>query len=84
MYQVTESLVRISGVHQQDMRPLFPVLPHEMVGKEALSAATGAEDKFVTVRYYPFFMGKSDMSRKTGFPVSLSTMRIPKGESEFR
>ena len=32
----------------------------------------------------PFFMGRSDMSRKTGFPVSRSTMRSPKGESEFR
>lgn len=66
------------------MRPLFPILSHKVVRKEALSASTGAEDKFVSVRYYPFFMGKSEMSRKTGFPVSLSTMRMPKGESEFR
>lgn len=66
------------------MRPLFPVLSHKMVGKETLPAAAGAEYELVSVSHHPFFMGKSDMSRKTGFPVSLSTMRMPKGESEFR
>ena len=58
MYQVTESLVRISGVHQQDMRPLFPVLPHEMIGKETFPAAAGAEYEFVSVGHYPFFHGQ--------------------------
>ena len=48
------------------MRPLFAVLPHKMVGKEALSAATEAEDKFVTVRYYPFFHGQVRYVKKDG------------------
>ena len=58
MYQVTESLVRISGVHQQDMRPLFPVLPHEMVGKETFPAAAGTEYELVSVSHHPFFHGQ--------------------------
>ena len=32
----------------------------------------------------PFFMGKSEMSMCRGFPVSLSTILKPKGDSELR
>ena len=32
----------------------------------------------------PFFIGKSEMSMCSGFPVSLSTILMPKGESELR
>ena len=32
----------------------------------------------------PRFIGRSEMSRCSGFPVSLSTILIPKGDSELR
>ena len=32
----------------------------------------------------PRFIGRSLMSRCSGFPVSLSTILMPKGESELR
>ena len=38
--------------------PLFPVLPHEMIGKETFPAAAGAEYEFVSVGHYPFFHGQ--------------------------
>ncbi len=46
-----QALIRVSRVHQHDVRTLFVVLPHEVVHEERLAAARRTQHELVAVRY---------------------------------
>jgi len=52
--------------------------------KNDLPLPEGPNTNLLRFVVMPRFIGRSEMSRCSGFPVSLSTILMPKGESELR
>ena len=60
------------------------VLAHQVVHEERLAAARRTQYELVAVGGDAPLHRQVGMSRCSGFPVSLSTILMPKGESELR
>jgi len=52
--------------------------------KKDLPLPLGPNTNLFLLVVMPFFIGRSEISRCSGFPVSLSTILMPKGEGELR
>ncbi len=72
------------------MKPLFSILTLSLGLAAGAPEYVAAQEQAVTqdallrLVVMPRFIGRSLMSRCSGFPVSLSTILMPKGESELR
>ncbi len=72
VYKTAKALVGIASVYQDDMRSLFVILAHHVVGEKRLAAARRPEDELVAVGgYAPFhrLVGYVEVDRFAGEPV---------------
>ena len=80
VYHLTESLVGVSRIDQDHMRPLLVVLSDKVVHEERLP--DGPSTNLLRLVVTPFLIGRSEMSMCSGFPLMRSAILIPNGEGE--